>query len=177
MWSSPAQGPGASARSATAGPCPPSVKRRKCRPGYKSAAKLARSRERAKHFHLSRALKKENVNLYFEIQKLKAEKDQIQEEYDKFKVECSRKVDEALKSQKSYLNERHLKILKNYSETLTERYEKQHNESSRYFQTEISDRNQEIKRLLHDLEVSRQARLADVIKKPVYSPGRYRDDG
>ena len=113
MSSSPAQGPGASVRSATADPCPPpSVKRRNCRPGYKSAAKLARSRERASCFHLSRSLKQENASLGDEIEKIKAEKNIIEEEYYKFKDECAQKVDEALSSQKTWLNEKHLKILR-----------------------------------------------------------------
>ena len=177
MSSSPAQGPGATELSASSGPCPPSVKLRKCRPGYKSAAKLARSRERARCFHLSRSLKQENASLGDEIEKIKAEKNLIEEEYYKFKDECSQKVDEALSSQKTWLNEKHLKILKYYSDTLTKRYEQQFNDSSSYFQAKISERNEEIEMLKHDLEVSRQARIAFGLKKPVYSPGRYRDDG
>ena len=73
MWSSPVRHqPGASSRAASAGPVPRSTRKRKCRPGYKSPAKLARSRQKAKYFNLVSGLKRENFTQTAEVGKLKS---------------------------------------------------------------------------------------------------------
>ena len=51
---------------------PPS-KRRKCRPGYKSPAKLARSKAKAIYFNLAETLKQENESFKLENLNLKVE--------------------------------------------------------------------------------------------------------
>ena len=71
MCSSPVQQRGASSRSVSAGPSPRSTRKRKSRPGYKSPAKLARSKEKAKHFKLVLRFKQESFNLTAEIGNLK----------------------------------------------------------------------------------------------------------
>ena len=63
---------GASAGAVSTGPGPRSTRKRKCRPGYKSPAKLARSKEKAKHFKLVLGFKQENFNLTAEIGNLKS---------------------------------------------------------------------------------------------------------
>ena len=74
MSSSTAQLLGVSSRSqsAPAGPVPLSTRKRTCRPGYKSRAKIARSREKAKQFKIILALRQENFNLTAEVGKLKS---------------------------------------------------------------------------------------------------------
>ena len=72
MCSSPVQQRGASSRAVPAGPGPRSTRKRKSRPGYKSPAKLARSKEKAKHFKLVLGFKQENFNLTAEIGNLKS---------------------------------------------------------------------------------------------------------
>ena len=73
MCSAPVQHqPGASSGAATAEPVPRSTRKRKCRPGYKSPAKLARSRQKAKYFHLASVLKRENFHQTAEVGKLKS---------------------------------------------------------------------------------------------------------
>ena len=59
MFSSPIQQPAGTCRTASAGLSPRSTRQRKCRPGYKSRAKLARSRQKAKHFNLALSLRRE----------------------------------------------------------------------------------------------------------------------
>ena len=84
---------------------------------------------------------------------------------------------EALNSQKNYLNEKHIKILEKYSEDLTEKYRKQFNESSKHFQSEISKLKDENRKLTHDIEATRQALLSSGMRKPVYSAGKFCDNG
>ena len=60
----------------------PSAKRRKCRPGYKSPAKLARSKERTKYFHIVANLKQENACLKNENIDLKTECIKIKSSFD-----------------------------------------------------------------------------------------------
>ena len=50
----------------------PQSKKRKCRPGYKSPAKLARSKIRAKYFNLTQKIKQENQNLKEETSRIKS---------------------------------------------------------------------------------------------------------
>ena len=91
--------------------------------------------------------------------------------------EYSQKMKEALLSQKNYLNERHILILEKYSEDLSEKYRKQFNESSKLFQSETSKLKDENKKLVHNLEATKQALLSSGMRKSVYSPGNYRDNG
>ena len=74
MLSSTTQLLGVSSRSQSspAGPGPLSTRKRPCRPGYKSRAKIARSREKAKQFKIILALRQENFNLIAEVGKLKS---------------------------------------------------------------------------------------------------------
>ena len=72
MCSSPVQQRGASSRAVSTGPCPRSTRKRKCHPGYKSPAKQARSKEKAKHFQLVLALKQDTFNLTVEIGNLES---------------------------------------------------------------------------------------------------------
>ena len=75
MWLSSSQQLGAivsQSLSAPAAPVHQSTRKRKCRPGYKSPAKQARSKERSKHFNLVSHMRKENFNLTAEIGNLKS---------------------------------------------------------------------------------------------------------
>ena len=92
------------------------------------------------------------------------------------KIEIS-DLEVALVSQKKDLNEKHVKILKNYSETLKEKYAKQFDNFCKTFQSENSELKCQIKRLHYDLEASKQALLSSAMRKPVYSPGKYCDNG
>ena len=64
--------PGSSSSAASAGPVTRSTRKRKCRPGYKSPAKLARSRQKAKYFNLASVLKRESFTQTAEVGKLKS---------------------------------------------------------------------------------------------------------
>ena len=119
-------------------------------------------------------LKEVILKLNIELENIKVETSQFKEN---FTVEYSQKMKEALLSQKNYLNERHILILEKYSEDLSEKYRKQFNESSKLFQSETSKLKDENKKLVHNLEATKQALLSSGMRKPVYSPGNYRDNG
>ena len=119
-------------------------------------------------------LKEVILKLNIELENIKVETSQFKEN---FTVEYSQKMKEALLSQKNYLNERHILILEKYSEDLSEKYRKQFNESSKLFQSETSKLKVENKKLVHNLEATKQALLSSGMRKPVYSPGNYRDNG
>ena len=119
-------------------------------------------------------LKEVILKLNIELENIKVETNQFKEN---FTVEYSQKMKEALLSQKNYLNERHILILEKYSEDLSEKYRKQFNESSKLFQSETSKLKDENKKLVHNLEATKQALLSSGMRKPVYSPGNYRDNG
>ena len=119
-------------------------------------------------------LKEVVLKLNIELENIKVETSQFKEN---FTVEYSQKMKEALLSQKNYLNERHILILEKYSEDLSEKYRKQFNESSKLFQSETSKLKDENKKLVHNLEATKQALLSSGMRKPVYSPGNYRDNG
>ena len=119
-------------------------------------------------------LKDVNLKLKTELENIKVETGQFKEN---FIVEYSQKMKDALLSQKNYLNEKHIQILDKYSEDLTEKYRNQFNESSKLFQSETSKLKAENKKLLRDLEATKQALLSSGMRKPVYSPGNYRDNG
>ena len=119
-------------------------------------------------------LKEVILKLNIELENIKVETSQFKEN---FTVEYSQKMKEALLSQKNYLNERHILILEKYSEDLSEKYRKQFNESSKLFQSETSKLKDENKKLLHNLGATKQALLSSGMRKPVYSPGNYRDNG
>ena len=167
-------------------------------------AQQRRSRERMTRYNIAKAnkilqgkqnqigvlkseiftLKEANLKLETELKNVKIENSILKEDNVKsktelvnFKLECSQKMTEALLSQKNYLFEKHVKILENYSEDLKEKYRKQFNESSKAFQSETLKLKTQIKLLLHDLEVSKQALLSSAMRKPVYSPGKYCDNG
>ena len=118
-------------------------------------------------------LKEVILKLNIELENIKVETSQFKEN---FTVEYSQKMKEALLSQKNYLNERHILILEKYSEDLSEKYRKQFNESSKLFQSETSKLKDENKKLVHNLEATKQALLSSGMRKPVYSPGNYRDN-
>ena len=109
-----------------------------------------------------------------ELENIKVETSQFKEN---FTVEYLQTMKEALLSQKNYLNERHILILEKYSEDLCEKYRKQFNESSKLFQSETSKLKDENQKLVHNLEATKQALLSSGMRKPVYSPGNYRDNG
>ena len=119
-------------------------------------------------------LKEVILKLNIELENIKVETSQFKEN---FTVEYSQKMKEALLSQKNYLNERHILILEKYSEDLSEKYRKQFNESSKLFQSETSKLKDENQKLVHNLEATKQALLSSGMRKPVYSPGNYRDNG
>ena len=119
-------------------------------------------------------LKEVILKLNIELENIKVETSQFKEN---FTVEYSQKMKEALLSQKNYLNERHILILEKYSEDLSEKYRKQFNESSKLFQSETSKLKDENKKLVHNLEATKQALLSSGMRKPVYSPGKYCDNG
>ena len=119
-------------------------------------------------------LKEVILKLNIELENIKVETSQFKEN---FTVEYSQKMKEALLSQKNYLNERHILILEKYSEDLSEKYRKQFNESSKLFQSETSKLKDKNKKLVHNLEATKQALLSSGMRKPVYSPGNYRDNG
>ena len=56
-------------------------------------------------------------------------------------------------------------------------YGKQFNESSKNFQSEISKLKDENRKLMDDLEATRQALLSSGMRKPVYSAGKFCDNG
>ena len=72
MFSSPVQQPAGTCRTSSAGPSPRSTRQRKCRPGYKSRAKLARSRQKAKYFNLVLSVRREKFDLIAEIGNLRS---------------------------------------------------------------------------------------------------------
>ena len=113
------------------------------------------------------------LKLNTELENIKVETCQFK---DNFTVEYSQKMNEALISQKNYLNEKHIKILEKYSEDLSEKYRRQFNESSKLFQSETSKLKDENKKLLHDLQATRQTLLLSGMRKPVYLPGNYQDN-
>ena len=119
-------------------------------------------------------LKEVILKLNIELENIKVETSQFKEN---FTVEYSQKMKEALLSQKNYLNERHILILEKYSEDLSEKYRKQFNESSKLFQSETSKLKDENKKLVHNLEATKQALLSSGMRKPVYSAGKYCDNG
>ena len=119
-------------------------------------------------------LKEVALKLKIELENVKVETSQFK---DNFTVKYSQNMKEALTSQKNYLNERHIQILGKYSEDLAEKYRNKFNESSKLFQSETSKLKNENKKLLHDLQCTKQALLKSGMRKPVYSPGKYCDNG
>ena len=119
-------------------------------------------------------LKEANLKLEIELKNVKVENSEFK---DKFTAEYSQKMKEALTSQKNYSNERYIKILEKYSEDLTEKYRKQFNEKSKPFLSEISKLKDENEKLKHNLEATKQALLSSGMRKPVYSAGKYCDNG
>ena len=84
-------------------------------------------------------LKDVNLKLKTELENIKVETCQFKEN---FTVEYSQKMKDALLSQKNYLNEKHK------HSNLTNKYRKQFNESSKFFQSETSKLKAENKNLL-----------------------------
>ena len=72
MCPCPTQQTGATCHTASSGLYPRSTRQRKCRPGYKSRAKQARSRQKAKNFNLVLTLRQEKFDLTAQIGDLKS---------------------------------------------------------------------------------------------------------
>ena len=119
-------------------------------------------------------LKQANFKLKTELENIKIDSSHLR---DNFKLDCSQKMDEALASQKNHLNKKHILILEKYSEDLTEKYRKQFNESAKLFESDTSKLKDQIKMLSLELEATKQALLSASRRKPVYSPGKYCDNG
>ena len=87
------------------------------------------------------------------------------------------KKEEALVEQNNYLSKKHVDILKSYSENLKQKYEKQFTDSSKYFELECSKMKQQVNWLSKELKMAKLARIHATQKKPVYSPGKYTENG
>ena len=80
-------------------------------------------------------------------------------------------------SANDYLSKKHIDILKSYSEKLKQKYEKQFTDSSKYFELECSKLKQQVNWLSKELEIAKLARIHATQRKPVYSPGKYTENG
>jgi len=119
-------------------------------------------------------LKQANYKLKSELENIKIETSHFK---DNFKLDFSQKMDEALSSQKNHLNKKHIQILEKYSEDLAEKYRKQFNETSKLCESDTLKLKDQIKMLSLELEATKQALLSAGRRKPVYSPGKYCDNG
>jgi len=145
---------------------------RKCRPGYKSPAKLARSREKAKFFHLAAKLQQENLLLKENNLNLKTEIDLFKTENfleENIRSRYSNEMDKALQKQKDYYTEKHYSILRAHSENLKEKYKENFNLTVKFYKSEV-------KNLSEKLAVANQNLMSSNTRKAVYSPGKYTDN-
>ena len=175
----PARDPSPS--SASTAPHVPSCRRRKCRPGYKSAAKIARTREKAKYHNLAKDLKLENANLFVENMELKETlaniDNHVKFQFESLKSQYSQEREDALRTQKDYLSERHTNILSAYSEKLKQHYDKSFNESVSRCENETRVLKMKVASLSRELDAARQAIRGAGTRRPVYSPGLYSENG
>ena len=115
-------------------------------------------------------LKKENEDL-------KVENSEFKSSLEKLESTHSEKMKEALQTQKDDLSKKHKVILKNYSGELKSKYEESYNISINNCKSETSKLKIEIQRLSTELLAARRAILAASVRKPIYSPGKYTENG
>ena len=85
--------------------------------------------------------------------------------------------EEALVNQKDYFSMKHDEILKSYAEKLKLKYDQSFQASLKHFQLENSQLKKQITKLSQDLKDTKQALLRSASRKPVYSPGKYTENG
>ena len=114
----------------------------------------------------SNFIKEEKERNLIEINVLKVENARLRQEMSKHSEELL----EALKAQKEDLSKKHTAILKNYSENLKLKYEENFNKSKHYFESQIES-------LTMELQAAKRAILSVGTRRPVYSPGKYTENG
>ena len=79
--------------------------------------------------------------------------------------------------QKDFFSKKHIQLLKIHSENLKQKYEEIFNRSVEAFKLETSALKLKIAKLSQELELAKQTILSSGTRRPVYSPGRYTDNG
>ena len=80
-------------------------------------------------------------------------------------------------AQKDYFSKKHIDILKYHSEKLKQKYEENFQQSLQAFELETSGLKIKIEKLSQELEMAKQIILSSGTRRPVYSPGKYKDNG
>ena len=80
-------------------------------------------------------------------------------------------------TQKEYFFKKHIDILKHHGEKMKQQYEQNFNESVKRFESETSGLKMQIERLSLNLEAAKKQLLLAGKRRPVYSPGKYSEDG
>ena len=115
-------------------------------------------------------LKKENVDLKGENSEFKLSLEKLENKHcEDMKV--------TLQAQKDDLSKRHKMILKHYSEELEAKYKESFNITSNNCKSETSKLKTEIQRLSMELLSARRAILTAGVRRPIYSPGKYTENG
>ena len=86
-------------------------------------------------------------------------------------------MEEALSAQKEYFSKKHIDILKNHSEKLKQKYEQNFIESLKNNESETSGLKLQIEKLTLDLKIAKQKLICSGQRRPVYSPGKYCENG
>ena len=118
-----------------------------------------------------------NYNSQLKIEMFESENLYLIKEIESIKTETEAKYSKEIKSQKDILSKKHTEILTSYSKQLEEKYEKSHNKALKYFESQSSDLKMQIKMLSQELKAANQAILTVCKRKPVYSPGKYLENG
>ena len=118
-----------------------------------------------------------NYNSQLKIEMLESENLYLIKEIESIKTETEAKHSKEIKSQKDILSKKHTEILTSYSKKLEEKYEKSHNKALKYFESQSSDLKMQIEMLSQELKAANQAILTVCKRKPVYSPGKYLENG
>ena len=111
------------------------------------------------------------------MSKNKQKVDSLKLQNENLRANYSQEVEKALAAQRDFFSKKHLQLLKNHTEKLKEKYEENFNKSLEYFELEKSGLKNRIVNLSQELEVAKQALLSSGTRRPIYSPGKYCENG
>ena len=123
------------------------------------------------------ALQIETVSLKADILDLQVDHGKLILYIESIKNQQKEAIKERLEAQREHLSIRHTAILTNYSEKLKLKYEQNFNESFDHFKSENLSLKSEVDRLSLELDLARSAIRSAGTRRPVYSPGKYTDNG
>ena len=123
------------------------------------------------------SLHSETINLKVEILDLQVVNSKLNEHLERLNVQQKEDTKEKLEAQKEYLSTRHTAILTDFSEKLKLKYEQNFKRSTEHCKSETLSLKREIDRLSVELDSTRRTIRSVGTRRPVYSPGKYTDNG